>query len=52
MPHEADPEAIHLHGVVASAIQSGDAEAAEAAMRSIVAESAEAVETMRASPPL
>ncbi|KPH16872.1 MULTISPECIES: FadR/GntR family transcriptional regulator [Rhodococcus] len=50
MPHEADPEAIHLHGVVASAIQAGDADAAEAAMRSIVAESAEAVETMRESP--
>ncbi|MDI9914048.1 FCD domain-containing protein [Rhodococcus sp. IEGM 1379] len=51
MPHEADAEAIHLHGVVASAIQSGDADAAESAMRSIVAESAGAVETMRTSTP-
>ncbi|MGC0366117.1 DNA-binding FadR family transcriptional regulator [Rhodococcus sp. 27YEA15] len=50
MPHEADPDAVHLHGVVASAVQAGDPDAAEAAMRSIVTESAEAVATMRKSP--
>jgi DNA-binding FadR family transcriptional regulator len=44
MPRIADPEALRLHGVVASAVQSGDGAAAEAAMRAIVSESVQAVE--------
>lgn len=40
MPHRADPEAIRLHGVVASSIQAGDGPAAEDAMMQIVTESA------------
>lgn len=47
MPHVAETEAIRLHGVVASSIQMGDADAAEAAMRAIVSESATAVEQMK-----
>ena len=43
MPSVAEPEAIHLHGVVASSIQARDGGAAEHAMRSIVAESATAI---------
>ncbi|MGB3370348.1 MAG: FCD domain-containing protein [Rhodococcus sp. (in: high G+C Gram-positive bacteria)] len=43
MPHQADPEAIRLHGVVASSIQAGDAQAAERAMEQIVTESASAM---------
>jgi DNA-binding FadR family transcriptional regulator len=43
MPHQADPEAIRLHGVVASSIQAGDAAAAEQAMLEIVTESAAAM---------
>jgi len=43
MPHVADPEAVRLHGVVASSIQAGDPEGAEEAMRSIVAETATAI---------
>lgn len=43
MPHRADPEAIRLHGVVASSIQAGDARAAEQAMLEIVTESAAAM---------
>ena len=43
MPTVAEPEAIRLHGVVASAIQSGDGAAAEQAMRAIVVESATAI---------
>ncbi len=39
MPHQADPEAIRLHGAVASAVQAGDAAAAEQAMLEIVSES-------------
>lgn len=46
MPHVAEPEAIRLHGVVASAIQARDSVAAEQAMREIVTESATAVATM------
>ncbi|HEY5880774.1 MAG TPA: FCD domain-containing protein [Nakamurella sp.] len=38
MPTEADAEAVRLHGVVASAVQAGDPDAAEQAMRAIVAE--------------
>lgn len=48
MPRVAEPEAVRLHGVVASSIQAGDGEAAEAAMLAIVAESSAAVETVRA----
>jgi DNA-binding FadR family transcriptional regulator len=48
MPRVAEPEAVRLHGVVASSIQAGDAEAAEAAMLAIVRESSTAVETVRA----
>ena len=47
MPHTADPEAIRLHGLVASAVQSGDGDAAENAMRAIVTESAQAIEAHR-----
>lgn len=43
MPHQADPEAIRLHGVVASAIQAGDSVTAERAMLEIVTESATAM---------
>lgn len=43
MPAVAEPEAVHLHGVVASSIQAGDSVAAEEAMRAIVAESATAI---------
>ena len=48
MPIVAEPEALRLHQVVAGAVQSGDGAAAEEAMRGIVAESAEAVETLSA----
>ncbi|RVW04750.1 FadR/GntR family transcriptional regulator [Rhodococcus spongiicola] len=47
MPHIAESEAIHLHGVVAASIQAGDAENAEEAMRSIVVESAMAVKELK-----
>jgi DNA-binding FadR family transcriptional regulator len=47
MPNVAEPEAIRLHGVVASAVQSRDGAAAEDAMRAIVAESAVAVQAMQ-----
>lgn len=43
MPHRADPEAVRLHGLVASSIQAGDAAAAEAAMFEIVTESSTAM---------
>lgn len=43
MPTVADPEAIRLHGVVASCIQARDGVGAEQAMREIVAESATAI---------
>ena len=43
MPTVAEPEAIRLHGVVASSVQSGDGAAAEEAMRAIVAESSTAI---------
>lgn len=49
MPDTADPEAIRLHGVVASAIQGGDGVSAEDAMRAIVAESATAIRAIDAS---
>ncbi len=43
MPAVAEPEAIRLHGVVASSIQAGDGAGAEEAMRAIVVESASAI---------
>lgn len=43
MPSTADSEAVRLHGVVASCIQAGDPDGAEAAMREIVLESTTAV---------
>lgn len=43
MPHRADPNAIRLHGVVASSIQIGDGVAAEQAMLEIVTESAKSI---------
>ena len=43
MPATADPEAVRLHGVVASCVQAGDPDAAETAMRAIVDESTAAV---------
>lgn len=46
MPRHADPQALHLHGVVASAIQAADPDGAEHAMRGIVAESRGAVEDL------
>lgn len=48
MPRVAEPEAVRLHGVVASSIQAGDGAAAEQAMLGIVRESSTAVETVRA----
>lgn len=50
MPTVAEPEAIHLHGVVASSIQARDGEAAERAMRSIVSESATAIRAIYDEP--
>lgn len=50
MPSVAEPEAIRLHGVVASSIQARDGSAAEAAMRSIVAESSTAIRTIHDHP--
>ncbi len=49
MPSTADPEAIRLHGVVASCVQGGDGPGAELAMREIVAESASAVQAIHTS---
>lgn len=46
MPHVADPAALKAHSDIAAAVMAGDAAAAEAAMRSIVAES---VRAMRAA---
>ena len=43
MPHVAEPEAVRLHGVVASCIQGGDPAGAEAAILAIVAETATAI---------
>jgi DNA-binding FadR family transcriptional regulator len=48
MPQVAEPEALRLHQVVAGAISSGDGAGAEEAMRGIVAESADAIETLSA----
>jgi DNA-binding FadR family transcriptional regulator len=50
MPAVADPEAVHLHGVVASAVQARDGAAAEAAMRDIVAESSTAIRAIHDQP--
>jgi len=44
MPAVADAEALRLHGEVAAAVQAGAGAAAEASMRAIVAESADAIE--------
>ncbi|MGA9872281.1 MAG: FCD domain-containing protein [Rhodococcus sp. (in: high G+C Gram-positive bacteria)] len=43
MSHQADPEAIRLHGLVASSIQAGDGETAERAMSKIVTDSAKSI---------
>ncbi len=43
MPHVAEPEAVRLHGVVASCVQGGDAAGAQDAMRAIVEETAIAI---------
>ncbi|MDV6262695.1 FadR/GntR family transcriptional regulator [Rhodococcoides yunnanense] len=40
MSRQADPEAIRLHGVVASSVQAGDGDAAQRAMLAIVTKSA------------
>ena len=50
MPTVAEPEAIHLHGVVASSIQARDGRSAEQAMLSIVAESATAITAIHDEP--
>lgn len=50
MPTVAEPEAIRLHGVVASSIQGRDGAAAEAAMRLIVAESSTAISALHEDP--
>ena len=50
MPAVAEPEAVHLHGVVASAVQSRDGAAAEEAMRAIVAESSTAIRAIHDEP--
>ncbi len=47
MPAEVDPQAIQRHGLVASAIQAGDPDAAERAMRAIVARAADAIGSPR-----
>lgn len=49
MPHRADPNAIRLHGVVASSVQSGDSAAAEQAMLEIVTESAKSIRARTSS---
>lgn len=43
MPHTPNPVAIRLHADVAQAVRTGDAAAAETAMRAIIAEAAEAM---------
>jgi DNA-binding FadR family transcriptional regulator len=43
MPHKPNPVAIRLHADVAQAVRSGDAAAAETAMREIIAEATEAM---------
>lgn len=43
MPHTPNPVAIRLHADVAQAVRTGDAAAAETAMREIIAEAAEAM---------
>jgi DNA-binding FadR family transcriptional regulator len=50
MPSVAEPDAIHLHAVVASSIQARDGTAAEQAMRSIVAESSTAIRAIHDEP--
>ena len=50
MPSVAEPEAIRLHGVVASSIQARDGKGAEQAMLSIVAESATAITAIHDKP--
>lgn len=47
MPDTAEPEAVHLHGVVASSIRSRDGAGAQEAMQRIVTESAAAVQAIR-----
>jgi DNA-binding FadR family transcriptional regulator len=49
MPSRPEPAAIRLHGDVAEAVAAGDARAAEAAMRAILAEALEAMEQATAS---
>jgi DNA-binding FadR family transcriptional regulator len=51
MPTVPEPAAVRLHGDVAEAVASGDAPRAERAMRSIVAESQEAIEAARGGTP-
>lgn len=46
MPQVADPDAVRLHGDVAVAIQNGDGDAAEQAMRWIVTEADATVQQM------
>lgn len=48
MPHHPEPEAIRLHGEVADAVASGDAERARAAMVAILTEAHRAVDAMLA----
>src|ERR1700712_1718452 len=50
MPTVAEPEAVRLQGVVASAVQARDGVAAEAAMRDIVAESSTAIRAIHDQP--
>jgi DNA-binding FadR family transcriptional regulator len=50
MPAVAEPEAVQLHGVVASAVQARDGAGAEAAMRAIVAESSTAIRAIHDEP--
>ena len=49
MPSVANPEAVRLHGDVAAAVQAGDADAAEQSMRSILAETAHAIDDASAA---
>ncbi|MBP2370700.1 FadR/GntR family transcriptional regulator [Pseudonocardia parietis] len=51
MPARPEPVAIRLHGDVADAVRSGDAAAADAAMRAILTEAATAVREVTGDPP-
>jgi DNA-binding FadR family transcriptional regulator len=51
MPAKPDPEAVRLHGTVATAVRTGQQDEAEQALRSIVAEAADAIAAHADPPP-